>query len=231
MMLNSTQVPNALLEAIFEDNFTEREAKVLLFVCRKTIGWHKETQWVTLDYLAKCLPKLGKTHASEVLYSLEEKGAIVREPHINGGWETNLSEKWGVPKSGTVDSQIGNHSIKKRDKLVTEAVASAPSMGLPPGVRVVLEGEREPKGEGKLSPAARKAYDGMIVWAEKERGAPFIGPRTKQYKALKMAKDAGLKAEQLMDRWQEMSEDPFWSDKGYDWMNVVSNLSKKPPTT
>lgn len=126
-LLNSTQVPNALLEAIINDEFTEREIKVLLFITRKTIGWHKETQWVTLDYLEKCLPKLWKTHASSVLSSLEKKGAITRTPHKDGGWEVNLAEKWGVTKSVTDRYQIGNHSIMKRNNYTSDG-ADAPRL-------------------------------------------------------------------------------------------------------
>lgn len=129
-LLNSTQVPNKLIEAIYEDEFTEQEIKVLLFICRRTIGWHQETQWVTRDYIEKCLPKIWKSDVSRLLKSLEEKGAIDRTPALDrpGGWYVNLNEKrWGIIDSegGGRESlpqkeKISTHTIKERNNILGE---------------------------------------------------------------------------------------------------------------
>lgn len=81
----------------------------------------------------------------------------------------------------------------------------------------------------KISGDKKKAYDELISWSEKERGFSF--PKTtriKQYRAFKLANQEGIKRDKLMERWEEMSVDKFWQRAGFDWMNVVQDILKKP---
>jgi hypothetical protein len=34
--------------------------------------------------------------------------------------------------------------------------------------------------------------------------------------------------ERAIERWEEMASDKFWQKVGFDWMNVVQELLKKP---
>lgn len=85
-----------------------------------------------------------------------------------------------------------------------------------------------PYRRASLPRQAREAYAAMVKWAEEERGFPFLKTAVlKQYKAFKIAKENGIKAVDLKERWQEMAEDKFWSKSGFDWMNVVESFNKK----
>lgn len=70
------------------------------------------------------------------------------------------------------------------------------------------------------------AFNSMIRWAEEQRGFPFV-TKTKQFKALKIAKEAKLGSVQLKERWQELEGDKFWIEKGFDWMDVVMSFNKR----
>lgn len=91
---------------------------------------------------------------------------------------------------------------------------------------------RGDSGESKsprVSGDKRKAYDELIAWSANERGFPFPKTTTgKQYRAFKLANENGFKREQLIERWEEMASDKFWQKVGFDWMNVVQELLKKP---
>lgn len=92
-----------------------------------------------------------------------------------------------------------------------------------------IEGEPGDSKSPRISGEKRKAYDELIAWSENERGFPF--PKTtrlKQYRAFKLANQNELSRDQLIERWEEMSTKKFWQDNGYDWMNVVQDLLKKP---
>lgn len=95
----------------------------------------------------------------------------------------------------------------------------------------VIEDEKNtdrkvPSSVGGLTKAQKAGYEAMLRWAEAERGFKFIN-RLKQYKALKIAKGAGLTSKQLKERWQEMAEKPFYQEEGFDWQTVVSSFNKK----
>jgi len=74
-MINTTQVPNELLEDIFLGKYSLRETKILLFIVRKTIGWQRETEWLQNDYIAKSIG-MHKAHVSRVIKELVNKGVL-----------------------------------------------------------------------------------------------------------------------------------------------------------
>lgn len=106
------------------------------------------------------------------------------------------------------------------------------------GISVIpLTIEKAPKEDTESEPSSKRekipsqlleAYKSMVRWAEGEREFPFLKSKmTKQYAALKEAKENNIKAAQLKERWQEFAGDKFWSEKGFDWTNVVASFNKK----
>lgn len=92
-----------------------------------------------------------------------------------------------------------------------------------------LDGVSGDSKSPRLSPDKRKAYDELIAWSENERGFEF--PKTsrlKQYRAFKLANENKIPRDHLIERWEDMSSDKFWQKVGFDWMNVVQELLKKP---
>ncbi len=67
----------------------------------------------------------------------------------------------------------------------------------------------------------------LLLWAEKRRGQKFVNFK-KQF--LAMGKMAGVPIfpNQIKDRWCELEDDPYWQEKGFDFMNVASSFDKKP---
>lgn len=96
-LLNGTQVPNTLMEALYSapSDFTWQETKILLFVCRKTIGWQKDVDWLTLNHISEGTG-IHKSHVSKSLRMLQEKGAIILEKQEGrDGWNISLNrDKW-----------------------------------------------------------------------------------------------------------------------------------------
>ncbi len=71
-----------------------------------------------------------------------------------------------------------------------------------------------------------QVYKAMCDWAEARRGFPFLSI-PKQYKALAIARNAGIVPDRIKNRWSEMEEDRFWKEKGFDFMDVVRSFEKK----
>jgi len=94
-LLNSTQIPNKILEAIFNKEFLPLEGRILLFICRKTIGWQKETDWLTQSKIAKEL-KTKRHHIGQAVISLIKKKAIIREGEAGKYIFSLNSDLWGL---------------------------------------------------------------------------------------------------------------------------------------
>ena len=74
---NHTQMPNDLVDQWIKD-LTGLEVKILLVIIRKTFGWHKTRDRISLSQFEK-LTGGSRDKISESLQSLIEKGAISKE--------------------------------------------------------------------------------------------------------------------------------------------------------
>ena len=81
---NYTQVPNAIFELMADKDagLTEKELKVLLAIARKTFGWHKKRDKISLTQLEQ-LTSLSRPSVVAGLESAIERGIIRRTPDSN----------------------------------------------------------------------------------------------------------------------------------------------------
>lgn len=81
---NYTQVPNAIFDLMADKDagLTEKELKVLLAVARKTFGWHKKRDKISLTQLEQ-LTSLSRPSVVAGLESAIERGIIRRTPDSN----------------------------------------------------------------------------------------------------------------------------------------------------
>lgn len=105
-LLNSTQIPNKLLKAIIAGEFTQLELRVLLQICRSTIGWQKETDWLGLSLMCDKLQSTSKSAISLAIRNLIQKKAIVKESISNRSIYSLNAERWGF-----LDSQDDSEDI------------------------------------------------------------------------------------------------------------------------
>lgn len=81
--LGFTKVPNSLLEALCKVNLSKYEWRVLLFVLRKTHGYHKSSDVIPLSQFSGGTG-LDRRHVHRALKSLWVKGMIVKTGRENG---------------------------------------------------------------------------------------------------------------------------------------------------
>jgi len=75
--------------------------------------------------------------------------------------------------------------------------------------------------QSKINTAAKEVYE----WAQKKHGRKFTNPG-KQFKALHTSLNAGFSPDQIKRKWNDMMGEDFWTEKGFDFANVASQLSK-----
>tara|TARA_R110000868_G_scaffold157343_2_gene384539 strand:+ start:513 stop:1235 length:723 start_codon:yes stop_codon:yes gene_type:complete len=209
--------------------------------------------WLTLLCLASMATTAGEIGFLTVEVLLSKSG-IVFDPYNPEEWNNNLGilkkfekmkmldltedgsvilKNWEKRQEHnlTVAERVAKHRLNKKN--VTTDVTSVTTEEnriekntSEAELRVETFSSKEEDAPTRPSKEKKAGYEMLLQWAEKESGRKFVH-RPKQYAALKQAQAAGLKAQDLRDRWEEMENDKFWSEKGYDWTQVVASFNRK----
>lgn len=86
---NSSQIPNWLLDRVFPE-VSEAITKVLLVVCRKTFGWHKEWDCLSISQLVK-LTGMSDRSVEGAVAALVKSTLLQRGKLRDVGWEYRLN--------------------------------------------------------------------------------------------------------------------------------------------
>ncbi len=105
-ILNSTQIPNDLIQLICQGELSFIEIKIVLAICRQTIGWNKETDWITFSRFRK-LTNLSDSLLSRGIQRLVEKGII----EVEGKKERTYSLKLEAERSLKVNPTCTNSEV------------------------------------------------------------------------------------------------------------------------
>lgn len=140
-LLNSTQVPNSLLEALYIKNseFTEREKDMLLYICRRTIGWQKTVERLTLKRIKTDMGQ-EKSNVTPVLRSLEEKGAITKDKEGGHGWVVSLNPlRWGFATAPRGPQNDGYKLDNQENRVISPITKSYKSDNSEGGHTILLK--------------------------------------------------------------------------------------------
>lgn len=125
-----TKIPNEIIEALCHVNLSSYESRVLWLILRKTYGFHKKTDWISLSQfsketgidrrnICKVIKKLSTGHTKN-----SGKGIIIinkanRKKPLYGLQEDY--KKWSVPLS----------SIHRDDEMSSKQMTELPSIEIP----------------------------------------------------------------------------------------------------
>ena len=84
-----TKVPNDILEALARMCLSPYETRVVFFIIRKTYGWHKELDWISLSQIVKGTG-IAKPNVCRTLRSLRNKNIIVRPDSKHVGLQEDI---------------------------------------------------------------------------------------------------------------------------------------------
>ena len=107
-MSNSFQVPNAIIDQHLGKDLDVQELGVLMVIIRKTKGWHKDVDGISISQFRKFSGIKSKATIIKRIRQLEDKGFIhkTRTYRPNGGYNYSLyslGEKVLSPKSNQAD--------------------------------------------------------------------------------------------------------------------------------
>ncbi len=114
-----TQIANEIMEALMKVNLSAYESRVLWFLFRKTYGWNKKTDWITLSQFSECIG-LDRRLIHRAIKALSSKKMIVIDKDdtfkIRYGFQKDY-KKWKLSsKKMTVinrDEQLSSNSMTR----------------------------------------------------------------------------------------------------------------------
>ena len=129
-----TRIANELLDAMLSFDFSKRQQKVLLAIVRKTYGYNKKQDDITVSQLAE-ITGMAAPHVSTALKELANANAITLSSGQYGKviCINKLYDQWKVTKTVTVTKSVitktvtdsyqnGNSELPKRSFGVTKTV-------------------------------------------------------------------------------------------------------------
>lgn len=186
------------------NNFIRKDRyKETLYLEEKSQLHIKETGAYTIDKL-QGIPISESTWKSD-----EQSRSTTGQPLVNAGKDRLGKVNTSVPLKE-------NMSFKEYNE--NESPMDVPIVDADNGETTVPE----------IRGAKKEIWKELIKWAEQERGFAFLPENlTKQWKAFTIASRAKFTVGDLKKRWEEMADDKYWQEKGFDWMTVVYSFNRK----
>ena len=135
-------IAHDIAEALMRINLSAYESRVLWFIFRKTYGWKKKMDWITLSQFSTCIG-LDRRLIHRAITELSSKGMIVIErddsQRLRYGFQKDY-EKW------TVDVKKRPHSKKEELNQCDKSILSSKGM-----IVIERDDELSSKGMTRLS--------------------------------------------------------------------------------
>lgn len=103
-MSSYTMIPNSLLEHIYASDLTKRELKILLYIARKTFGYHADSAQINITHMAEDI-NVDRSHCSKAIRSLLNSQLITatatNQYQITCEQDLSASQTQGVAETAT----------------------------------------------------------------------------------------------------------------------------------
>ena len=113
-----TDIANEIMEAMARTHWSGYEIQIILFLLRKTYGWHKKEDWISLSSFEKATG-IDHTSICRTIKKLVQR-KIIKKNKIKMSFNKNYEDWKGVAKSPLAKSSTGSGEI------VNKPVAKSP---------------------------------------------------------------------------------------------------------
>jgi hypothetical protein len=156
---NSTQIPNIILDKIIP-RIPEAEGKCLLYICRRTYGFHKEEDRISLSQFTDGIKDrdseildygsgLSRPSVVEALKHLVKSGIVKVRKDTSGNWfEINCEL--------CVDKYVDNEVVKKINQL--KKLTKSSKANLPKQVKLFNPQKKGNKGNKVITTENNKLF-------------------------------------------------------------------------
>lgn len=236
-----TPIAHEILLALAYTNLSNYEARIVYVLLRKTYGFNKSKDFLSVSQLVH-YTGIKKSNVSRTKSRLMKRKIVIQidnqiafQKDYEQWLSKNLKHK-ELSKQITGVIQIDNKSYPNRgtQKIYinnTTRAFARDKKKMDTKHSDYNEEQIDAETNLTLSPVQPAGNIGrvmkeLIEWARKEKGRRFTNI-PKQYKALKLMRIAGISPKEIKAEWEEMEDDDFWSEKGFDFMDIANKFNKK----
>jgi len=96
---NYTRIPNVLLEVLAQSGLSGSEYRIILSIIRKTYGWNKISDWISVSQLSK-MTNIRTNHINRTVNRLAKRKIIIKKKLKDRCYYSIQSDykKWVTPK-------------------------------------------------------------------------------------------------------------------------------------
>lgn len=230
-------IAHDLSEALMRINLSGYQYRIIWCVFRKTYGWHKSTDKISLTQFEK-MTGLKNKYVCKAIKDLEDRNMIIvdRNNHINiykfnsdyDTWEPRDSIKTGnTPRIGT--PKIGSSQIKEQG-LPKMGVKTLPKMGVTKEKKETLQ-----KKHIYRSDEPKEQIEEIIMYLNKSASKNFRSNKADTIKSIKARLNEGYKIDDLKkvidiktSQWKETEWDKYLRPKTLFGNKFEDYLNEKP---
>lgn len=201
---NFTAIPNEVFDKHMR-SLSGSELKVLLVVCRKTIGFHKDTDSISISQIEE-MAGISNRSAIDAVNALVEKNILMKD------------SKKGATSKYTLDIDGYEES--------SQAASEESSLELVKKVHTTSEESSQTKETLQKKETNDPRLVTNIFW---ERYESVVGekPRWKeQYRKMALGLLRSSSLETIRSAIEEYFEDPWWKERGWDFGMFCSQFDK-----
>lgn len=224
-----TRIANEILEALCCLNLSQNEIKLLLSVLRKTYGYGKKKDYISLSQFS-LLTKLQKGHVSRGLKSLIERKIVTRDGKFLGinkdisSWKNKLPRTVNLPATVNGVTSYGKKKLpsqepQKKERKYTKEIYIAPN-----GAEAIKERKLNTSRVYQIV----KLYYYAITGKNLDEQSPeiiksFVGRNGRAASRLIAYGDSDIK--RAINYCHKLSEEAKAENRGWDW--TLETVGKK----
>lgn len=220
---NSFQVPNALIDELIAE-LSGAELKVYLFVIRKTKGWNKESDAISISQFMEAL-NLSNRAVINACKSLIEKGLIVQNIGIRGVkvYSVDLCKKFTSEESSHV-KKVHSTCEKSSQDLVKKVHTQ--NNTIKNTTKNTIKKTTQKKSQSALDILAEFGIDGQLADDFIEHRKLLKAPITRT--ALEGFQREAGRAQIPIQQSIRISIERGWRGFRADWNGICSNQTTPP---
>lgn len=216
-----TPIANEILEALARFNLSAYESRVLWYIIRKTYGWHRKHDLISLSQIVVGTG-IKKGHVSRTVKSLISHSIVTRLGNKQIGFQKDY-EQWSKNQIQKLPNEVTNNKTDTKVTYPGQKVTSLGNKKLPveEPQKIIKKLTKEIVITSKDTQPDPRVKEVMLA-LEERRG--FVSPRhAAECKAVKNMLRRHS-SEEIMACYESERGRAFWQDKALYMMNVDGQI-------
>jgi phage replication O-like protein O len=215
------KIAHEIVEQLYASPLSGSELRVVLFVLRKTWGWQKKEDYLSISQVEKAT-KLNRTTVVETLNKLVAKrllGVAKGQLGISiNAYQFNKNyDEWVVGKR-----QLG--SYQKTTRVVAKSQPKLVAKRQPTKEKKETNTKERVPADERQAPSA-PLFE-LVNHVTQTQGLKPFPSKERQFQAAKRILASGYSLDEAKEAIERMAADPYWQDRTFDVPALARNITR-----